>query len=104
MQLNSTFKEMPCKKQLEWTIWTGPHAVPLGWNGDFSLKPFGPNFTVYFERLPYANCQRETWEGFDKTLKEFKTFLRERLRCIRYMTAGVFSSTFHTRRIEEWTI
>ncbi|CAE7453540.1 unnamed protein product [Symbiodinium pilosum] len=77
MQLNSTFKEMPCKKQLEWTIWTGPHTVPLGWNGDFSLKPFGPNFTVYFERLPFANCQWETWDGFDKTLAEFKKFIRE---------------------------
>ncbi|CAE7452862.1 TAGLN2 [Symbiodinium natans] len=77
MQLNSTFKEFPGKKQLEWTIWTGPHAVPLGWNGDFSLKPFGPNFTVYFERLPFANCQWETWEGFEKTLAEFKKFLKE---------------------------
>lgn len=76
MQLNSTFKDLPFKKQLEWTIWTGPHGVPLGWNGDFSLKPFGPNFTVYFERLPYANCQWETWEGIDKTLKEFKSFLK----------------------------
>ena len=77
MQLNSTFKEIPQKKQLEWTIWTGPHAVPLGWNGDYSLKPFGPNFTVYFERLPYANCQWETWEGLDKTLVEFKKFIKE---------------------------
>eukprot|EP00438_Fugacium_kawagutii_P022169 Skav235767 [mRNA] locus=scaffold803:651734:653416:+ [translate_table: standard] len=77
MQLNSTFKEIPQKKQLDWTIWTGPHAVPLGWNGDFSLKPFGPNFTVYFERLPFANCQWETWEGIDKTLVEFKKFIKE---------------------------
>ncbi|CAJ1371661.1 unnamed protein product [Effrenium voratum] len=76
MQLNSTFKDLPNKKQLDWTIWTGPHEVPLGWNGDYSLKPFGPNFSVYFERLPFANCQWETWEGLDHSIKEFKSFLK----------------------------
>mmetsp|Transcript_93623 Transcript_93623/g.166587 ORF Transcript_93623/g.166587 Transcript_93623/m.166587 type:complete len:609 (-) Transcript_93623:145-1971(-) len=77
MQLNNTFKEVPMKKSLEWSIWTGPHSVPLGWNGDFSLKPFGPDFSVYFERLPYANCQWETWEGIEKSVQDFKAFLKE---------------------------
>jgi len=78
MQVQNVFKEVPDSKQImEWTIWTGPHKVPLGWNGDFSLQPFGPDFTVYFERLPFANCQWETWEGIEKSFEEFKKHLKE---------------------------
>ncbi|CAE7632911.1 unnamed protein product, partial [Symbiodinium pilosum] len=32
---------------------------------------------AYFERLPFNNCQYETWEGFDETLSKFKDFLEE---------------------------
>lgn len=78
MQIMNVFKEVPDQKLImEWTVWTGPHKVPLGWNGDFSLKPFGPDFTVYFERWPFANCQWENWDGIDTSIKEFKAFLKE---------------------------
>uniref|UniRef100_A0A7S4T1T7 Serine hydrolase domain-containing protein n=1 Tax=Alexandrium monilatum TaxID=311494 RepID=A0A7S4T1T7_9DINO len=78
MQVMNVFKEMPDNRQTyEWTHWIGPHKVPLGWNGDYSLQPFGPEFYVYFERLPFANCQWESWDGIDKSLEDFKLHLKE---------------------------
>jgi len=78
LQISNVFKDVPDSKDvLEWTVWTGPHSVPLGWNGDFSLKMFGPEFSVYFERLPFANCQWETWEGIEKSFADFASFLKE---------------------------
>mmetsp|Transcript_60427 Transcript_60427/g.129575 ORF Transcript_60427/g.129575 Transcript_60427/m.129575 type:complete len:543 (+) Transcript_60427:40-1668(+) len=78
MQINNVTKEVTdSKTTMEWSCWTGTHSVPLGWNGDFSLKPFGPEYSVYFERWPYANCQRESWDGIEKTFDDFAAYLKE---------------------------
>merc|ERR1719401_3116726 len=78
MQINATFKEVPDRNNvMEWTTFEGPHKVPLGWNGDFSLEPFGPDFRVYFERWPFANCQWESWDGIDLSFTNFKKHLKE---------------------------
>lgn len=77
LQTSSLLRDLPIRKDIEWIHWPGPHHVPLGWNGDWSLEAFGPDFNAYFERLPYNNCQFETWEGFDETLSKFKDFARE---------------------------
>mmetsp|Transcript_130730 Transcript_130730/g.406507 ORF Transcript_130730/g.406507 Transcript_130730/m.406507 type:complete len:646 (-) Transcript_130730:134-2071(-) len=78
MQTSATFKDVPDKATImDWSIFEGIHKVPCGWNGDFSLGPFGPDFFVYFERWPYANCQWESWDGIDDSFAKLKKHFKE---------------------------
>lgn len=78
MQIQNLFVGAPQLKDMcEWTVFQGPLKVPAGWNGDMSLKAFGSEMCVYFERLPFANCQWETWEGIDESVAKFKEFSKE---------------------------
>mmetsp|Transcript_57704 Transcript_57704/g.137285 ORF Transcript_57704/g.137285 Transcript_57704/m.137285 type:complete len:542 (-) Transcript_57704:148-1773(-) len=79
MQITNMFKEIPdSKSAYEWTVWPGTHKVPPAWNHDHSLKMYGPDFYLYYERWPFANCQWESWDGIDKSISEFKTMVKEK--------------------------
>jgi len=81
MQVNNVFKACGLQDAITWEYLEGPIKCPLSWHNDdtmtATLAPFGPDFFLYFDRMPYANAQAERWEGIEKSVDLLKKHFKE---------------------------
>lgn len=75
MQLMSIFKETSLFKNMEFDILEAPRETDLSWhpeNQQAQLRPFGNTIYLYFDRMPHANSQWESWEGIEESWDALK--------------------------------
>ncbi|CAE8584966.1 unnamed protein product [Polarella glacialis] len=81
LQVGNVFKESPMFKNMEFFILEAPTDTAVTWHPHDSmvqqLRPFGETVYLYFDRLPCANSQTESWVGIERSFAALKAHLRE---------------------------
>uniref|UniRef100_A0A7S4QAF6 Serine hydrolase domain-containing protein n=1 Tax=Alexandrium monilatum TaxID=311494 RepID=A0A7S4QAF6_9DINO len=82
MQCANVFRDSPMYANMEISVFEAPHEAAVTWHVSpimqQQLRQFGETVYLYYERVPYANCQREIWEGIDDSLKALKDHFRRK--------------------------